>query len=52
MMTIQTIWASLVVLGLLKVAVFVIIDAILWRLQPLIGLLGFVLFIAYLLHWI
>ena len=48
----QTIWVSLLALGLIKVILFVVIDGILWRMQPLIGLLGFILFIAYLLPWI
>jgi hypothetical protein len=48
----QTIWLSILALGLIKLVIFIIVDAILWRMQPLIGLLGFILFVAYLLHWI
>lgn len=48
----QTIWASLVALGFIKVVLAIIIIGILARVQPLVGLLGFLLFIAYLLHWI
>lgn len=48
----QTIWASLVALSWLKVGIAVIIIAVLTRVQALIGLLAFVLFIAYLAHWI
>ena len=51
-MFIQTIWASLLALGLIKIVLFVIIDGLLFRVNPLIGTLGFVLFIAYLAHWI
>lgn len=48
----QTIWASILVLGWVKVAIIVVVIAILSRMQPLLGLLGTVLFVAYLLHWI
>jgi hypothetical protein len=49
---IQTIWASLLVLGWVKVVVALVIIAILSRIQPLLGLVATVLFIAYLVHWI
>jgi hypothetical protein len=48
----QTIWASLVALGFIKVALGIIIIGILTRVQPLVGLVGFLLFLAYLAHWI
>ncbi len=48
----QTIWASILVLGWVKVAIIVVIIALLSRAQPLLGLLGAAIFIAYLLHWI
>ncbi|MEI6022896.1 MAG: hypothetical protein WCQ32_03610 [bacterium] len=48
----QTIWASLLVLGWVKVVIAVVIIGILSRIQPLLGLLGAILFIAYLIHWI
>lgn len=48
----QTIWASVLVLGLVKVIIAVIIIALLSRAQPLLGLIGALIFIAYLAHWI
>jgi hypothetical protein len=39
-------------LGWVKVVIAVIIIALLSRAQPLLGLLGAALFIAYLAHWI
>lgn len=47
-----TIWASILVLGWVKVIIAVFIIALLSRAQPLLGLLGALLFIAYLAHWI
>jgi len=48
----QTIWASILALGIVKVIIVVIIIALLSRAQKLLGLLGALIFIAYLLHWI
>lgn len=48
----QTIWASILVLGWVKVAIAIIIIAVISRMQPLLGLLAAILFIAYLAHWI
>jgi hypothetical protein len=48
----QTIWASLLALGLFKVIVAVIIIALLSRAQKLLGTVAAILFIAYLAHWI
>jgi hypothetical protein len=48
----QVIWASILVLGWVKVIIAVVIIALLSRAQPLLGLLGAVIFIAYLAHWI
>ena len=48
----QTIWASILVLGWFKVIVAVVIISILSRMLPLMGLLAFALFVAYLAHWI
>ncbi len=50
--TIQTIWMSLVALGLIKVIIVLVIIGVLTRIQPLLGLIATVLFIAYLVHWI
>lgn len=47
-----TIWASLIALGLVKVIIAVVIIALLTRAQNLLGILGALIFIAYLLHWI
>lgn len=48
----QTMWATILLLGWVKVVIIVIIIALLARAQTLLGLLGAVIFIAYLLHWI
>ncbi len=48
----QTIWASVLVLGWVKVVIAVVIIALLTRAQPLLGFLGTLIFVAYLLHWI
>ncbi len=49
---IQTIWASILVLGWVKVTIAVVLITFLTRLQPLLGLVAAVLFLAYLAHWI
>lgn len=51
-MYIQTIWASLVALGIIKVAIAVLIIGVLTRVQKILGVIGALLFLAYLLHWI
>jgi hypothetical protein len=48
----QTIWASIIALGILKTVIAVIIIALLSRAQKLLGFLAAVLFIAFLAHWI
>ncbi len=48
----QTIWASILILGWVKVAIAVVGISILSRFQNLMGLLAFALFVAYLAHWI
>jgi Flp pilus assembly pilin Flp len=48
----QTIWNSLVNLGWIKVVIAIIIIGGLTRVEKLLGLLGALLFIAYLLGWI
>ncbi len=48
----NTLYASILVLGWIKFGIIVIIDLILWRIHPLIGLAGLILLIAYLAHWI
>jgi len=49
---IQTIWASILTLGWGKLLLAVIIIAILTRVQKLLGLVGAILFIAYLANWL
>ena len=49
---IQTIWASILLLGWVKVAIVVIVIMIISKYQSLLGLLATALFIAYLAHWI
>ncbi len=51
-MFLQTVWASILALGWIKVGVAVLVIAILTRVQSLLGLLATVLFIAYLAGWI
>jgi hypothetical protein len=48
----QTIWASLLVLGWFKVIIAIVIIAILSKINNLLGTLAFLLFVAYLAHWI
>lgn len=49
---IQTIWASILLLGWVKVAIVVVVIMIISKYQNLLGLLATALFIAYLAHWI
>jgi hypothetical protein len=49
---IQTIWASILVLGWVKIAIGVVIIGVLTRVEKILGLVAAILFIAYLLHWI
>ncbi|HVY35795.1 MAG TPA: hypothetical protein VG982_00765 [Candidatus Paceibacterota bacterium] len=48
----QTIWATIVSLGWVKVIIAVVIIGLLTRFNKLLGFLGAILFIAYLAHWI
>lgn len=48
----QTIWASILVLGWVKVIIAVVAISFLSKYQSILGLLAAVLFIAYLAHWI
>jgi hypothetical protein len=48
----QTIWASILLLGWVKVAIVVIGILVISKYQNLLGLLATALFIAYLAHWI
>lgn len=48
----HTIWMSLLTLGLLKTIIAVVLIALLSRAQHLLGVLGAILFIAYLAQWI
>lgn len=49
---IQTIWASILVIGWIKLILALVVIAILSRMQPLLGLIALILFLAYLAHWI
>lgn len=49
---IQTIWASILLLGWVKVAIVVVAILFISKYQSLLGLLATALFIAYLAHWI
>jgi hypothetical protein len=48
----QTVWTSLLALGWIKVIIAVIVIGVLSRANSLLGLLGFLLFVAYLAQWI
>ena len=48
----QTIWASILALGMVKVIIAVVAISVLSRFQSILGLLASILFIAYLAHWI
>lgn len=48
----QTIWSSLLALGIVKGAIIVVIIALIARAQKLLGLIAALLFIAYLAHWL
>ena len=49
---IQTIWASILMLGWFKVIIIVVAIAVLSKYQYILGLLAAALFIAFLGHWI
>lgn len=49
---VQTIWASILLLGWIKVAIIVVGILFISKYQNLLGLLATALFIAYLAHWI
>lgn len=48
----KTIWASVIALGALKVILAIIIIGVLSRVNAILGLVGTLLFLAYLLHWL
>lgn len=48
----QTIWASLLSLGLVKSIIIVVVIALISRAQNLLGLIAALLFIAYLAGWL
>lgn len=52
MIFLQTIWASILALGALKVIIAIVIIGVLTRVNSLLGLVGTLLFLAYLLHWL
>lgn len=47
-----TIWASILVLGWVKVIIAVVAISVLSKYQYILGLVAAALFIAYLAHWI
>ncbi|MFA6386414.1 MAG: hypothetical protein WCW04_01430 [Candidatus Paceibacterota bacterium] len=49
---IQTIWASILVLGWVKVIIAAVAISVLSKYQYILGLVAAALFIAYLAHWI
>lgn len=48
----QTLWGSLLGLGLLKVVIIIVVIAIISRVQRFLGLIAALLFVAYLLGWL
>ncbi len=48
----QTIWASILLLGWFKVIIIVVAIAVLSKYQYVLGLLAALLFVAFLGHWI
>jgi hypothetical protein len=49
---INTILASIEAFGYIKFATFVVVDIVLWRIHPILGLLGVLFTFALLLHLI
>jgi len=49
---IQTIWASVLLLGWFKVIIIVVAIALLSKYQYILGMLAALLFVAFLGHWI
>ncbi|NVN96713.1 hypothetical protein HXX01_00460 [Candidatus Nomurabacteria bacterium] len=49
---IQTIWASVLALGVVKAVIAVVAIAVLSKYQYILGMLAAILFVAYLAHWI
>ena len=48
----QTIWASIVALGWIKIILAIFVISFLSKIQKVLGLVAALLFIAYLAHWI
>lgn len=48
----QTVWASIVAAGWVKVVLAIFLISFLSKIQYFLGLIAALLFIAYLLHWI
>ncbi len=48
----QTIWASILLLGWTKVIIIVVAIAVLSKYQYILGMLAALLFVAFLGHWI
>ena len=48
----QTIWASILLLGWVKVIIAAVAISVLSKYQYILGLVAAALFIAYLAHWI
>jgi len=49
---IQTIWASVLAMGVVKAIIAVVAIAVLSKYQYILGMLAAILFVAYLAHWI
>ena len=48
----QTIWSSLLALGWIKLIIAILIIGVLSRVQPILGVLAVIFFVAYLLGWL
>lgn len=52
----STIWttvlATIQTIGYLKFAIMLLVDIILWKIHPVLGIIGVLLTFAFLMHWI
>lgn len=48
----NTIIASIQALGFLPCLIILVVNLVLWRIEPIVGLIATLITFAYLLHWI
>ena len=55
-MSLASIWATVLatiqVVGYLKLGLMVVVDIILWKIHPVLGVIGALLIFAFLMQWI